>query len=132
MKNITKKPGIVTLISVIIIGAVSIVIAVSLLANGINSSKNSLTNIRSSQANSLADACAEEAMQKIRDTSFTGSFNLSFSTGTCSSTVISTSSPNFTIDSLGSSTSALEKIQIVINQISPKINILSWQELKDF
>jgi hypothetical protein len=83
MNKKDAKPGYITVISVIIIGAIVTAIAVSLLNNGIDASRNSLSRIGLAQARALADACAEEALQKIRDSSYTGSFNLSFAAGRC-------------------------------------------------
>lgn len=132
MSDKYEQSGYVTIISVIIIGAIAASVAVSLLTGGIDAAKNSLSVTRLAQARVLADACAEEALQNIRDTSYIGTFNLSFPAGTCSSTVVSLGSPNFIITALGSSTDAIKKVRITINQLTPKITISSWSEVSDF
>jgi len=133
IKYTSNKPGYITTMSAIIVGAISIAIVISFLSEGIDSTKNSASNIYAAHARVITQACAEEALQKIRDnTSYTGNFNLIFSNGTCSSTVSTTGLPNITIIAQGSSTTVTKKIKILINQISPKINISSWQEVADF
>lgn len=132
-KSISNKPGYITTMSAIIVGAISIAVIISFLSEGINSTKNSASNIYAAQARVIAQACGEEAIQRIRDnTSYTGSFNLIFNNGTCSSTVSTTGLPNITVVAQGTSTTVTKKIKIIINQVSPKINISSWQEVADF
>jgi len=132
-KSISNKPGYITTMSAIIVGAISIAVIISFLSEGINSTKNSASNIYAAQARAITQACAEEAMQKIRDnTSYTGNFNIIFNNGTCSSTVSTTGLPNITVTAQGTSTTVTKKIKIIINQVSPKINISSWQEVADF
>lgn len=129
----TKKSGYITTISAVIVGAITIMIVISLLAQGIDFTKNSSSNIYAAQARAIAQACAEEAIQKVRDnTNYAGNFSLFFENGTCSSTVSNLGSPNFIIISQGTSTNATEKLKIIINQVNPKINVLSWQKVADF
>src|SRR3989344_8323101 len=102
MNTITQRPsmpplhldnqahGYVTLISAIIISLISSTIAVSLLLLGLSSSRTSFALVQSKQAASLADACAEEALQQIRSSlTFTGTGSLSLGNGSCSYTVTS-------------------------------------------
>ena len=128
-----KNNGFVTLVSVLAIGAVGVAIAVSLLLLGVGNSRTSLAYQQSNQAKALTSACAEEALQQIRDsTPFTGSGNLSLGQGTCSFTVTSQGGQNRTITVSGSVSTIIKKVEIVIDKITPTIEVVSWQEVLDF
>jgi len=72
-----QKGGYIALISVLIIGAVGTAVIISLLLLGIGNSRTSFAIEQSSQAKASANACAEEALEQIRNsTPFTGTGNL--------------------------------------------------------
>lgn len=130
---VKNKNGFITLISVLIIGAIGATAAVSLINIGISSSQTVSALERANQAKSIANACAEEALQQIRDsTVFSGSGSLSLSKGTCSYEVINNGGQNRQIDVSASVGAAIRSIEINVDQINPQINIVSWQELADF
>lgn len=127
-----RQKGFITLISVLVVGAVGVAIALSLLLLGIGSSRTSLAIEQSSQAKALANACAEEALQQIRDsTPFTGSGNLTLGQGICVYTVTSQGAQNRTINVSGMVGTIIRKVKVVINKINPIITITSWQEVGD-
>lgn len=131
--NHNMNKGFITLISVLIVGAIGTAIAVSLILLGLSSSRTSFAIEQSNQAKALANSCAEEALQQIRDsTPYTGSGNLSFGQGTCSYTVTSQGGQNRTITASGTVGTIVRKVQVVINTITPLIGVVSWQELPDF
>ena len=128
----TQK-GYIALITVLVTGAVGVAIAVSLLLLGLASSRTSFALEQSNQAKALANACSEEALQQIRDsTSFTGTGTLSLGLGTCSYTVTSQVGQNRTATSTGTVGTILRKVKIIIDTINPSINVTSWQEVADF
>ena len=128
----TQK-GYIALITVLVTGAVGVAIAVSLLLLGLASSRTSFALEQSNQAKALANACSEEALQQIRDsTSFTGTGTLSLGLGTCSYTVTSQGGQNRTATSTGTVGTILRKVKIIIDTINPSINVTSWQEVADF
>lgn len=127
------RTGFITLISVVIISAVGIAIALSIVLLGVGSSRTSFAVEQSNQSKALANACAEEALQQIKDlTSYTGSGNLTLGQGTCSYTVTSQGGQNRTIVATGTVGTILRKVKIVINNITPAISVTSWQELDNF
>jgi len=74
--------GYITLLSVLVVGAVGIAITTSLILLGLSSSNTSFTYQQMHQAKNIANACAEEALEKIREsTAFVGSGNLSIGLG---------------------------------------------------
>ncbi|MBT4277763.1 hypothetical protein HOD96_03415 [Candidatus Falkowbacteria bacterium] len=121
------------LLSILIISAIGSAIAVSLLLLGLSSSQNSFSLQQSYQAKSLADTCAEEGLEQIRNlSSFTGAGNLTLSNGTCSYTVANLGGENRTVSAIGYVGDLTKRIKVVIDQINPQINIISWQEVAGF
>lgn len=129
MKN---EKGYITLLSTLFLVAIGGVVAGSLILLGLNSSRTSFALDQSAQAKALANACAEEALQRIRNlTAYTGSGNLTLGQGSCSYTVTSEGGPNRTITASGTAGTIVRKVKITIDQIDPSINITSWQEVAD-
>ena len=125
--------GFITLISVLIVGVVGVAITVSLILLGLSSSRTSFAVEQSNQAKALANACAEEGLQQIRDSFiFTDSGNLSLGQGTCSYTVTDQGQQNRTIIASGVVGTITRKVRVIIDTINPTIQVVSWQELADF
>ncbi len=116
----------------LVVSAVGAAIALSLLLLGVGSSRTSFAVEQSNQAKALVSACAEEALQKIRDSvSFEGSGGLSLGQGTCSYTVTSQGGHNRTITAFGTVGTVIRKVNIIINKITPAIQVVSWLEVAD-
>lgn len=131
--NSDRLPGYITLISVLVVGAVAVSITFSLILLGIGNTKTALSLDQSKQAWGLADACGEEALQQIRDsTPFTGTGNLTLGQGSCIYTVTNQGGQNRTINSTGTIGTIVRKVKIVLDKITPSLNITSWQEVADF
>lgn len=127
-----NNKGYITLLSVLVVGAVGVAITISLILLGLASAKNSLAYQQMHQAKALANACAEEALEQIRESSsFTGTGNLMLGQGTCSYTVFGTQ-PNLTITSTGTVNTIIRKVKVIISAINPLIVVTSWQEVGDF
>lgn len=125
--------GFATLVSVLLVGAIGLTIAVSLVLLGIGVSRTSFASEQSYQAKAMADACAEEALQQIHDsTPFTGSGSLTLGQGSCSYSVTSQEGQNRTIIVGGLVGTMTRRARIVIDQINPTIQVTSWQEIADF
>jgi len=125
--------GFITLISVLIVGTVGLAITVSLLLLGSASARTSFAYQQSHQAKALTNACAEEALQQIRDaTLFTGTGNLTFGRGTCYYTVTNQGFQNRTIIASGTVGSVVRKVNLTVAGIVPSIVVSSWQEVADF
>lgn len=130
--NNRSQDGFITLISILVVGAVGVAITLSLILLGIGSSRTSFAVEQSNQAKSLANACAEEALQQIRDsTPFTGTSSLTLGQGTCTYTVTSQGVQNRTITASGTVNTIIRKVTIIIDKINPTIQVVSWQEVAD-
>jgi len=142
--NSTQK-GFLTLMGALIVAAVGLSISISLLMLGLATSRTSFVIEQSYQASSLADACAEEALQQIFDsmagedpeadppvvkTPYTGTGNLNMGQGTCTFTVSDNGTKITASGTVGTDT-ITRKSQIILGSVSP-ITILSWQEVSDF
>lgn len=132
-KNVKQVNGYVMLVSVLVVGAIGVAVSVSLLLLGLSASRTSFSLEQSNQAKSLANACAEKALQQIRDlTSFSGTDVLNLGQGSCTYTVTAGSEENRTIEAYGSIDTILRRVKITIDQINPIVNIVSWQEVSEF
>ena len=122
------EKGFITLLSVLVVGAVGIAVALSLIMLGLSSSRSSFAVEQSDQAKGLANACAEEALQQVHDSSsFNGTGALTLGRGTCSYAV---SSSAHTVDATGTVGTIIRKSHIVISATNPQITITSWQEVQ--
>lgn len=128
MSNVNR--GFITLVSVLVVSAVGLSIALSLLLLGLGSSRTSFALTQSIQARGLANACAEESLRKVKNSlSFSGTSTLFFSAGTCDYTVTNTGGQTRTITTSGTVGTIIRKVSILISQITPFIVVASWQEV---
>jgi len=126
---INKKEGYITLISVLVVGVISLSISASLLISGLNSTQIAMTNIKSKQVENLLNVCVEESLYEIReDASFIGVNTLSRGDGTCTYDVIDQGGENREIIISAQEDGIVKKVTININQIDPVIKISSWNE----
>ncbi|MBT4209565.1 MAG: hypothetical protein HOE19_01475 [Candidatus Komeilibacteria bacterium] len=124
------QAGFSLLLTIVLIVAISISIAVSILLIGIDSSKTSFANQQANHAKAIANACAEEALQEIRDSvPFSGYGNLVFSQGSCGYFVTNSGGQNRNIVVSSTVGTMVRKVEIDIDTINPQINISSWQEV---
>lgn len=122
--------GYITLMSVLVVGVVGVAIALSLILLGIAASRTGFAIEQSYQAKALAHACAEEALQQIRNSvSYTGSGNVVLGQGSCSYTVTSQGGENRIVVTTATVDSMVRKVEIIIDAIQPTIQIVSWQEV---
>lgn len=123
------RAGYVTLLAVLIMGAASLIIGVTLLIGGVDSQRSALAAQQSAQARGLADACAEEALQRIHEnTSFTGSDGLTEGQGACTFTVADAGGGARTVTAAGTVENVVRKIEVHATIGVSSISIISWQE----
>lgn len=128
-----NEGGYIALLSVLIVGAISISTTMTMLVSGVKMTQSALADQQSMQALGYADACAEEALQQIREsTSFNGSGSLSFPLGSCSYTVTRDGGQNRTIEAEGTVDAVIRRVLVEVNQINPTIEITQWREVANF
>ena len=132
-KTNNSKSGFITLLSLLIAGAVGLAIAVSLITLGIDYSKSALVSEESALSKSLTNSCAEEALEKIRENqNYSGSGGINFGQGSCTYQVLNLGGQNRQINASGSVRNSIRKAKVLLNQVSPLIKASSWQEMADF
>jgi len=124
-----SNDGYIALFTVIIVGAATMAIALTLLLTGTDVQRSALITQQSIQARQLANACAEEALQIIHDnTAYTGTGTLTFETGTCSYTVSSTGTSTRAVTATGTVSSTVRKVTANVTIGASSISVSSWQE----
>lgn len=122
--------GYITLMSVLVVGAVGVALTVSLILLGLGSSRTSFAVEQSNQAKALANACAEEALEQMREaTDFTGNGSLALGAGNCTYNITSQGGENRTVTTSGTVGTLVRKVSILVNDITPVITVSSWQEI---
>lgn len=125
----SQKPAFVSLIGVLILGAVGLSISVYIILLSLSSSRSSFSLIQSGQARTLANACAESALEQIRETpTYTGTTSLTLNSGSCSYTVANTGGETRTVSVTATVSSVVRRLAITITAISPVITTGTWQE----
>ena len=113
----------------LIVGAATTAIALVLLTTGTDAQRSSLVTQQSVQAVQLANACAEEALQQMHDTtSFTGTSSLTLGAGSCTYTVTSTGASTRTITTTATVGATVRKLAVYATIGSSSISITSWQD----
>lgn len=130
LKNL--KRGYIALMSVILMGALGVAVMVSVISQGITSSKTELSLQQSGQARVLATACVEEALQIILETATTSrTADLTLGTGSCTYTITKPAS-SVIINSTGNYGTLVKRVQVTLSTSSPSIVLSSWQDVSDF
>ena len=125
--------GYIALMSILIIAGIATGVTATVVLTGLGSSQSSSSLEQSYQAKALADSCAEEALELIRQTpSFAGTASPARGAGTCTYTVIPFGVENRTVTASGTVGTSVRKISIILDQITPQIFITTWQEVADF
>lgn len=133
MKKTFFHSGYVTLLGILLLGALGVTIATSMLILGVGNGKTGLVAQQAKQANALAHACAEEALQEIRNlTDYTGTDTLSLGQGSCTYTVTNTGAETRMVTASGTVGTVVRRVQVGLNGLFPQIVITSWQEVSSF
>ena len=127
---IKNQKGLIALITVLIVLAVTLVIGIGLGLRSVTEMKIGLQRSQSSQAYYLANLCSEHALMKLKeDSNYTGNEATSTENGSCAILPIE---GTWIIKVSATSSDQVKKMKIVVNQINPKMIIDSWQEVADF
>lgn len=122
------------LITILVIGAIASAILSSLLLLGISANQVGLNIQQSAQAFSLANACAEYAILKLRQSpQYPGAEFVSVGGHQCEIlTIGGVGNNNRTICAEGTIGEAVRRLEIAVNQVIPQTTIYSWQEVPVF
>lgn len=117
------------LITVLMVAAVSSAVAITLLTLSITGSRSNLVSNQALTAKSLANACAETALQKLNDAGNSDSGALSIGSASCAYTLEVFTPSTARIIASGTAGSVVRFIDIYIDSIVPQIHVSSWREV---
>ncbi|MBA3679122.1 hypothetical protein H0W80_02940 [Candidatus Saccharibacteria bacterium] len=133
-----NRPGFISLLTVILVGAVASSVALIILFSGVTSSKTSFSVTQSAQAKAAANACAELALGVIQanittPTPTTNSYTIDINTKAQCDYSITGVAPNYSVNSTGTvdatGKNIKKRVSVTLNQVGPTLNIASWQEV---
>jgi hypothetical protein len=131
--KIDQGRGFIALMGVVLVSSISVLIVAGVLIQGAEQSKTTVAVERAFLARGYAQACAEEALERIKALPvFTGTSTLIFTKGDCSSVVINTGGSTRTIDSRGNAGTIVRRVKVLVSALSPQIIVSSWQEVGAF
>lgn len=131
----TVRRGYIFLVSVLVIGAIAISTAVTLVLLGLASTQSGFSISQSAQAYENARSCIEMALRSLRsDVSYGGNETLAFASGiTCSLAPIGGSgNDNRTICAEGTHNNLTRRVQVRVSRLFPNVEIDKWEEVPDF
>lgn len=127
--------GYIALVSVLIVSALLLVAGLGTSLRGIDTTETALSDTLSLQARHLADACAEEALMKLKSNfNYTGN-EIIIVEGADACTIVSvsgTGNTNRVIRSEAYVNGYKKKIVVDVASVTPSPVIRSWLEVGDF
>lgn len=128
-----KKKAYVSLVAIIIITFSGIAIVGTLIWLSVSATKTNVSNRESLQARSLADLCAEKALNELKkDNNYAGSETDVYTYGECEILAVQASGLERTVQVEGRASTVVRRVEIEITSITPVITVGSWQEVADF
>lgn len=122
------RNGFSTLLIVIILGGIALALTLSLSTSGVWSIRSSIDSKTSNTAKSLVDACAEIALEVVRENNaYTGTNAVLLHGNTCTYSVGNTGGATRLLSVVGSVGDITRKLTITTSAFNP-LTISSWQE----
>lgn len=133
MNNQNQK-GYIALISVVFISSLLVLIVVSFNLISITEIGISLREVQTTESFYLAQACAEEALIKLKENvDYTGGEALEIEDGSCDIvSVEGEGNYNRTIKVSSSFHNMTRRIKVEIAEVNPQTKINSWEEVESF
>ncbi|HEY5695322.1 MAG TPA: hypothetical protein VIQ80_00635 [Candidatus Saccharimonadales bacterium] len=126
----SRQSGYIALIAILITSAVCVAATLGMLTGGTDQQREVRVVQQSMQARGLANACASEALERIReDMTFAGTATLTLGSGTCTLTITSTGASTRMISTTGTVQSVIQKTAIAVTISGITITIMSWQDV---
>jgi len=127
MNNLHR--GFSTLLIVILLGGVALGLTLSLSTSSVWSIRGSVDAKVSNQAKSLVNACAEIALETLRENNgYTGTDSVLIGSNTCTYTVTNTGGSTRTITASGVVEDITRRVTITTNTFNPLV-VSSWLEV---
>lgn len=124
----------IALISILIIGAVALSVAISSAILAVGQGRNGLLAQNLTEAKSLANACAEKALMDLKENeNYSGNETVNLGSGQCQINQIENLGGQARMVKVsGRVNQATKKIKINISQINPTMIFTSWLEVDNF
>ncbi len=128
------EKGFIALISLSIAGIIATVIVVGIFLSAVTETDMSLISQESNKALALANLCAEQALFRLVTTlNYSGNESIIIEGKSCEILSIEgTGNFNRVIKTQSTVSKYTKKIKIEVSQISPVVEISSWEEVSDF
>lgn len=132
--SLKRESGYIALISVLLVGAIGLAIALSLLWLGVSNAKYAQANNYADQAKAMADYCVEMALLNVHtNLNYYGGDTITNLGDSCVIVTVSgKGNRGRTIQAIGTSGTVTRKVQVEIERVRPQIKLISWQEVADF
>ena len=134
-KQKRQKGGYIALISVVIVSGLMLIVAVGLSLRSMGDLDLSSAGESAARARALANACAEEAIVKLKgNLSYSGNETIIVDgSDSCTIvTVLGSGNTNRTIETQALVGLYTKKIQVSVLSLRPALVISSWAEIADF
>lgn len=128
------QKGFIALISVLIIGALVLVISVGLSLRSVTETQISLGEQESHRALALANLCMEAALMKLESVlHYSGNEIIIVNGQSCDIMGVEGSGNlNRTVKTKSTVSGYTKKVKVVVSKVSPVMQITSWEEVGDF
>jgi hypothetical protein len=126
-----EEQGFTALISILVVSAIALAIAMSITLLGIGEAKSSDDYKKGQTVLKIAQACGEEALLRVRNDDTYSGGSLNVGDGSCTISV-STVGEDKTIDitaNLDAVNNFQKSVQITAKRAERSINIVSWKEI---
>lgn len=132
--NILKnQKGYLAIINVMIVSAVVLLMALSMIKIGNDQNQNSLIFYNAKQSYSGAYSCAEFALQFLHDNpEFDGQNSENLVDASCDYEIITTGAQTRIINAQSTAGNTTKRQTINISQVIPQIEIQSWEDTDSF
>ena len=129
-KKFKSENGFVALLTIFIILTIALLLGLSFGLLAISETNMSLEKTQSSQADFLANLCAEQALMKLKENiNYQGNETIEAEGGNCQILPVE---GNWVIEVIANFQNQIKKTKITVTQVNPKMVISSWQEVADF
>ncbi len=125
-----QQPGIIALITVLITGAIVLVIGLGMAGRSMLGSNTSLDEELSHQALVAATSCMEQALLALaNNASYAGNEQKTIGANTCTIATITSSGDARTVKTSSTVSGHTKRIQVTVSNVNPPLEVSSWQEV---
>lgn len=128
----TNRDGFVALVSVLVLGAVGLDLAVSLLMLGLDTGRTALAYTQAVQASGLASACADAGLSELKAAvACEADGNLQFGSGTCEFTAAVGGGYACQLTATGTVENVVRHMQVNLSQVDPSLTVANWRQINN-